>query len=351
MRISWPFKFSEIYRSVATKLAKSAAAAFGWLVAQSHQRPTAGGLARRLVARSITMRHDVSKIAIFTPSDGAAPAPAAIGDKLFKQLAAPPSPSDEERLARGGRRPLMREQSSLMMRAVEEKVSTTKAVNPLVILPDVWWMGYWDLTTGLALVFTALVTPYEVAMLETSFDGLFVVNRLVDLIFYADIGLAFFSAYRKSAKEGGTLVTNLRTIRWHYLRGWFLIDLSSMIPLDTVGVVQASMAKDDGGGGGGGGGGASPNLKGLRLMKLLKLMKLVRLVKASRMLQKVESQIAIPYDAHTTFLELLLRSVHGGYAPRDVCSTPRNPDTLTHTITPRRHYLATSRDAAMFQSL
>ena len=294
------------------------------------------------------MRHDVSKIAIFTPSDGAAPAPAAIGDKLFKQLAAPPSPSDEERFARGGRRPLMREQSSLMLRAVEEKLSTTKAVNPFVILPDVWWMGYWDLTTGLALVFTALVTPYEVAMLETSFDGLFVVNRLIDLIFYADIGLAFFSAYRKSAKEGGTLVTNLRTIRWHYLRGWFLIDLSSMIPLDTVGVVQASMAEDDGGGGGGGGGGgASPNLKGLRLMKLLKLMKLVRLVKASRMLQKLESQIAIPYDAHTTFLELLLRSVHGGYAPRDVCSTPRNPDTHDNAATPLSRNVSRRRHVAI----
>ena len=141
-------------------------------------------------------------------------------------------------------------------------------------------------------------------------------------------------------------MTDLSKIRRNYLKGWFLIDLSSMIPLDTVGVIQARMADDDGEGGGGG-----PDLKGLRLMKLLKLMKLVRLVKASRMLQKVESQIAIPYDAHTTFLELLLRSVHGGYAPRDVCSTPRNPDTLTHTITPRRHYLATSRDAAMFQSL
>ena len=69
-------------------------------------------------------------------------------------------------------------------------------------------------------------------------------------------------------------MTDLSKIRRNYLKGWFLIDLSSMIPLDTVGVIQARMADDDGEGGGGG-----PDLKGLRLMKLLKLMKLVRLVK------------------------------------------------------------------------
>ena len=150
-----------------------------------------------------------------------------------------------------------------------------------VIMPSVWWMGYWDIATSLALVFTALVTPYEVAMLETRLDGLFVVNRLIDLIFYVDIGLGFFSAFRKSAKEGGTLVTNHRTIRCHYLKGWFVIDISSMIPLDTVAMLQKALADDDGGGGGGG---DADNLKGLRLMKLLKLMKLVRLVKVSLLL-------------------------------------------------------------------
>ena len=54
-------------------------------------------------------------------------------------------------------------------------------------MPNVWWMGHWDAATGLALVFTALVTPYEVAMLETRENPLFYVNRFIDLIFYIDI--------------------------------------------------------------------------------------------------------------------------------------------------------------------
>ena len=44
-----------------------------------------------------------------------------------------------------------------------------------------------------ALVFTALVTPYEVALLESGNwgDFLFLVNRLIDLLFIADIGIQF----------------------------------------------------------------------------------------------------------------------------------------------------------------
>ncbi len=34
-----------------------------------------------------------------------------------------------------------------------------------------------------AVLFTATVTPFEVAFLETSLNGLFVVNRIVDVIF------------------------------------------------------------------------------------------------------------------------------------------------------------------------
>ena len=56
-----------------------------------------------------------------------------------------------------------------------------------VILPTAWWMGYWDATTGVALVFTALFTPYEVAILKTRVNGLFFVNQAINLVFVVDI--------------------------------------------------------------------------------------------------------------------------------------------------------------------
>ena len=53
-------------------------------------------------------------------------------------------------------------------------------------------VGYWDLLTSLALVFTALVTPIEVGFLTAPTgaarisNGLFWTNRVVDLIFVSD---------------------------------------------------------------------------------------------------------------------------------------------------------------------
>ena len=56
-----------------------------------------------------------------------------------------------------------------------------------LLLPESKNMQRWDVATVLALFFTAVVTPYEVALLETRPDGLFMINRLVDLIFLADM--------------------------------------------------------------------------------------------------------------------------------------------------------------------
>lgn len=49
--------------------------------------------------------------------------------------------------------------------------------------------------TAVALLFTAAVTPFEVAFLEeakSSSDGLWILNRLVDVVFFGDIFLNFF---------------------------------------------------------------------------------------------------------------------------------------------------------------
>lgn len=62
------------------------------------------------------------------------------------------------------------------------------------------------LCAGLALIFTALVTPFEVGFLEspTSVDGLWIVNRFIDLIFIADMGISFVRA-----KPNGMIVAGL----------------------------------------------------------------------------------------------------------------------------------------------
>ena len=55
------------------------------------------------------------------------------------------------------------------------------------------WVGWWDLNISLALSFTAIMTPIEVGFMRLPADRwhnpLFLLNRIVDLIFVGDMTL------------------------------------------------------------------------------------------------------------------------------------------------------------------
>eukprot|EP00966_Prymnesium_polylepis_P321021 7377342-Prymnesium_polylepis.5 len=85
------------------------------------------------------------------------------------------------------------------------------------------WLPYWDGITTVALCFTALVTPYEVAYLKPDNIVLFVINRVVDLAFGTDIVIQFFLSFPTADSSGTHWVLDLGAIARHYLRGWFLL--------------------------------------------------------------------------------------------------------------------------------
>lgn len=51
---------------------------------------------------------------------------------------------------------------------------------------------------------TAIVTPYFVGMMQEPPCAIFVIDRIVDVLFMTDMGLKFIVAYRSNA-TGGTL--------------------------------------------------------------------------------------------------------------------------------------------------
>lgn len=58
------------------------------------------------------------------------------------------------------------------------------AFRPGIIDPRSQWLRNWELVVLLVLVYTATVTPYEVAFFQPAFNTLFLVNRLVDFTFF-----------------------------------------------------------------------------------------------------------------------------------------------------------------------
>ena len=84
----------------------------------------------------------------------------------------------------------------------------------------------------MCLLFTLVVTPFEVAYIEPKFDALYGINRLVDLLFLTDLICQFFSPYYDS--QMGGFVVEHKLIAKHYLTGWFIIDFVSILPFCVV---------------------------------------------------------------------------------------------------------------------
>ena len=86
-------------------------------------------------------------------------------------------------------------------------------------------------------------------------SALYGVNRLVDAVFVADMGVQACLAY--ADERTGVLVQDGAILR-HYARSWFAIDLCSILPFDLLGGVG----------------------RGVRLIRVLRLLKLARVLKA-----------------------------------------------------------------------
>jgi hypothetical protein len=56
-----------------------------------------------------------------------------------------------------------------------------------IVVLQLPYRSKWNFVTFLALLFCAIVTPYEVAFLggDTKIDGLFIINRIIDIVFLA----------------------------------------------------------------------------------------------------------------------------------------------------------------------
>jgi hypothetical protein len=140
------------------------------------------------------------------------------------------------------------------------------------------FMGRWNVLISIALAYTALFTPYELVFRgKPKVDGVFVTNRLSDIVFVGDIVLNFFVAIYD--KNTGSWITRLPEIRQKYLHGGFMLDCLSTFPYDVFDFINL-------------GGGAS-NLKVLRILKLLKLAKMLRLVHIKRGLRMFQEVLGL----------------------------------------------------------
>ena len=181
---------------------------------------------------------------------------------------------------RGGLQPLVPAELKSDVHKLNRRI---KNMNAFLLDPKSKFMQTWDFFTLSALFFTLTVTPFEVALLETKFDWLFILNWLVNLVFICDMVFNFILPYKESSKLGGGTVKEHKKIAKRYFSSWFAIDLISILPFDSVEVFARLTTGNSPFGDNAG------TLKIIKMIRLLRLLKLARILRASRIFSRWEN--------------------------------------------------------------
>lgn len=108
-------------------------------------------------------------------------------------------------------------EAAKFLASIEAQLEELKRQEQFLLKPDTKAMQNWDLVILACLFFTATITPYEVAFMETEINFMFFVNRFVDACFLCDMVKEFFLMYYN---DDGRLIRHRGKIAKRYLKGW-----------------------------------------------------------------------------------------------------------------------------------
>eukprot|EP01043_Picozoa_sp_COSAG02_P000279 COSAG02_NODE_5_length_66751_cov_63.939148_25_plen_841_part_00 len=157
-----------------------------------------------------------------------------------------------------------------------EEVALPKGIRD----PDSLSSGMWDLFGLLLLICVSVLVPlrscFEVEV--EPFSGAWFFDLFTDVYFVVDLFLNFFTAYYD---DKGMREFRKSKIRWNYLRGWFVIDLVSCLPVGYLGMITTAIKGGDDGEEGG-----SSNTRAFKALRLLRLAKMLRVAKVLKIFEK-----------------------------------------------------------------
>lgn len=231
----------------------------------------------------------MSKYQVAPDEEGNADSPAGVNGPPIPASDGPPIPSAEVE---------EEEPAEITLEAIE-KLLAEKNKKGCLIMPTTKFMKNWDILMITLLMFTAVVTPFEVGFLQVHWtEPLFWVNRLVDFGFICDMCINFFLAY--FSDEEGKYITDLNRIQRKYMCSWFPIDLVSVLPFDVLSFTMPA------------GGENMKQLKILRIVRLLRLIKLLRILKSAKVLKRIQNMMGLTFTtvAMIKFLASIVSCLH-----------------------------------------
>lgn len=140
-----------------------------------------------------------------------------------------------------------------------------------VIHPANKWKQRWDFYIMFCMVAACILTPLQLAFVEEDTIEWILMSAIIDVSFFVDIVLTFFSAYVEESNM--QLETNKAVIAKKYLKFWFWMDLLSIIPFDLI--LQNIFTDSE----------IGNMAKFTRVGKLYKMIRMLRMVKMFRIVK------------------------------------------------------------------
>ncbi|KAK7245678.1 hypothetical protein RIF29_40526 [Crotalaria pallida] len=149
----------------------------------------------------------------------------------------------------------------------------------------------WEMLLVVLVIYSAWICPFEFSFLPYKPDMLFIVDNIVNAFFGIDIMLTFFVAYLDS--HSYLLVDGPKKIAIRYLSTWFVFDVCSTVPFQTISLLITNHSGNLG-------------------FKLLNMLRLWRLRRVGSLFARLEKDIRFNYfwTRCTKLIAVTLFAVH-----------------------------------------
>jgi hypothetical protein len=152
-----------------------------------------------------------------------------------------------------------------------DKSQVTKSPNKWIIMSTNQYKIMWDLFVLLLLILVSIIVPWRVAFVDTDNQVWRGIYYTVDGLFAIDIVLTFFTGI--TSDDDVKEITDPKVIAKTYLRGWFIIDVISVMPMDLFLDLQVNVL--------------------VRFTKIGKLYKLIRMTRLAKVLKILKSKSTV----------------------------------------------------------
>ncbi|KAF3654771.1 Potassium channel KAT2 [Capsicum annuum] len=196
--------------------------------------------------------------------------------------------------------------SSDLLPSLGTKINHETKLRKYIISPFDPCCRAWELFLLILVIYTAWITPFEIAFLIYKIDALVIFDNIVNCFFAIDIFLNFFVAYLD--KDSNILVDDHKKIAIRYISTWFIFDICSTIPFHDFLFIDH---KESGVG-----------------FKLLSMLRLWRLRRVSALFARLEKDIRFNYfwTRYAKLISVTLFAVHCAGCVNYVIAD-RYPDT------------------------